>query len=153
MLCTASSQTKDCLELLKLVGVPVIKVHEILDMHSLRITTYSIHTVLVLCLRLQEMLRHCVLILWERGAWMQWRQRTWIRCHLEALLLFAIWMPRRAGGSCAIVQDACYFSGIFRCIFQTLCLYIMSCTISVDPIKTWWAYINIYYTLKCEKEA
>lgn len=115
---TASSQTKDCVHLLKLLGVPFIQVwsekHRIYIwiliqislsvsvLHCLHFHFYPPLSICVLCSRLQGMLRQCAPNWWERGVWTQWHQRTWTHCRLEPVFLFASWTPRGTGKNCAV---------------------------------------------------
>lgn len=133
MLHAASSQTKDCLLLLKLLGVPVIQVRPARHISSyfsrclfpsfilfMHFHVYLPLFLSVLCFRLQGMLRRCAPSWRERGLWTLWLQRTWTRCRLEPIFSFASLTPRRTGRNSAIHVLLKGCTGVFLCFNQFL---------------------------------
>lgn len=104
----ASSETKDCLQLLKLLGVPVIQVKPAkrrvyTNVYIFMLSLYFFPSICaflylrLLCSRLQGMLRHYAPGWWGRGLWMLWDQRIWTHCRLGPIFSFANLTARRTG--------------------------------------------------------
>lgn len=132
----ASAQTKDCLELLKHLGVPIIQVWPTQKIYRFvfrMLSLFLLHLCLFFltgsCCRLQETLRHCALGWWGRGLCTLWHQRTWTRCPLVPILLFASLTPKEMGKNYVVdvllkglllsLSVPCFFQQPFIQTFQS----------------------------------